>query len=193
MTAFIRYLRILLLGLWLGAAVFFGAAVAPTVFGVLRGAQLANANELAGMMVQRLLAVINRGGFEIALFLIVTGYFVSKAGSRFVRFTEMISMAIMAIMTGVSHWVISARLLALRAATGTPIDQLAGNDPQRIAFDALHGYSVAAMGVAIVAALLAFLIMARRQTITEPASPTVREGAIKRRNSLTVREGSDTY
>ena len=76
MTAFIRYLRVLLLGLWLGAAVFFGAAVAPTVFGVLRGAQLANANELAGMMVQRLLAVINRGGFEIALFLIVTGYFV---------------------------------------------------------------------------------------------------------------------
>jgi Domain of unknown function (DUF4149) len=176
LTAFIRYLRVLLLGLWLGAAVFFGAAVAPTVFGVLRGAQLANANELAGMMVQRLLAVINRGGFEIALFLIVTGYFVSKTESRFMRYTEMISLAIMAIMTGVSHWVISARLLALRAATQTPIDQLAVNDPRRMAFDALHGYSVAAMGVAIVAALLAFLIMARRQTITESASPTVREG-----------------
>ena len=138
---------------------FFGAAVAPTVFGVLRGAQLANASELAGMMVQRLLAVINRGGFEISLFLLVTGYFISRKESRLARFAEMISLAIMAIMTGVSHWIISARMLALRAAMQAPIDQIAGNDPRRIAFDALHGYSVAAMGVAIVAALLAFFMI----------------------------------
>ena len=161
MKTIIGYLRLLLLGLWLGAAVFFGAAVAPTVFGVLRGAQLANAGELAGMMVQRLLAVINRGGFEIALFLLVTGYFINRRESRLGRFAEMISLAIMAIMTGVSHWIISARILALRTAMQTPIDQIAANDPRRIAFDALHGYSVTAMGVALLAGLLAFLIMAR--------------------------------
>jgi hypothetical protein len=143
----------------LGAAVFFGAAVAPTLFGVLRGAQLPNANELAGTMVQRLLAIINRGGFEISLFLLVTGYFTSKKQSRPVRFAEMISLAIMAIMTGVSHWIISARLMALRAAMQAPIDQIAGSDPRRIAFDALHGYSVVAMGVAMVAALLAFFMI----------------------------------
>ena len=161
MKAIIGYLRLLLLGLWLGGAVFFGAAVAPTVFGVLRGAQLSNANELAGMMVQRLLAVINRGGFELGLFLLVTGYFMSKKESRLRRSAEMISLAIMAIMTGAGHWIISARMLALRAAMQTPIDQIAANDPRRIAFDALHGYSVAAMGVAIVAGLFAFLIMTR--------------------------------
>jgi hypothetical protein len=149
----------LLLGLWLGAALFFGAAVAPTVFGVLRGAQLSNAGELAGMMVQRLLSVINRGGFEISLFLLVTGFFMSKKQSRLVRSAEMISLAIMAIMTGVSHWIISARMLALKAAMQAPIDQIAGNDPRRLAFDALHGYSVATMGVAIAAALLAFFLM----------------------------------
>ena len=161
MRTVVGYLRLLLLGLWLGAALFFGAAVAPTVFGVLRGAQLSNASELAGMMVQRLLSVINRGGFEISLFLLVTEYFVSKKQSRLVRSAEMISLAIMAIMTGVSHWIISARMLALKAAMQAPIDQIAGNDPRRVAFDALHGYSVAAMGVAIVAGLFAFLIMAR--------------------------------
>jgi hypothetical protein len=155
----IRFLQLLLLGVWLGAAVFFGAAVAPTLFGVLRGAQLPNASELAGTMVQRLLAIINRGGFEISLFLLVTGYFTSKKQSRPVRFAEMISLAIMAIMTGVSHWIISARMMALRAAMQAPIDQIAGSDPRRIAFDALHGYSVAAMGVAIVAALLAFFMI----------------------------------
>ena len=165
MKTIIGHLRLLLLGLWLGAAVFFGAAVAPTVFGVLRGAQLANANELAGMMVTRLLAIINRGGFEIGLFLLVTGYFMSKK-SRLARFAEMISLAIMAIMTGVSHWIISARMLALRAAMQAPIDQIAANDPRRIAFDALHGYSVAAMGVALLAGLLAFIIMTRPRSMS---------------------------
>ncbi|HMG75855.1 MAG TPA: DUF4149 domain-containing protein [Pyrinomonadaceae bacterium] len=159
MRTVVGYLRPLLLGLWLGAALFFGAAVAPTVFGVLRGAQLSNAGELAGMMVQRLLSVINRGGFEISLFLLVTGFFMSKKQSRLVRSAEMISLAIMAIMTGVSHWIISARMLALKTAMQAPIDQIAGNDPRRIAFDALHGYSVAAMGVAMAAALLAFFVI----------------------------------
>jgi hypothetical protein len=164
----VGYLRLLLLGLWLGGAVLFGAAVAPTVFGVLRGAQLPNANELAGMMVTRILAMINRGGFEISLFLIVTGYFLSRKESRLVRFAEMISLAIMAIMTGVSHWIISARMLALRTAMQAPIDQIANTDPRRVAFDALHGYSVAAMGIAIVAGLVAFLINARPKSATRP-------------------------
>lgn len=161
MRTIVKCLRLLLLGLWLGAAVFFGAAVAPTVFGVLRGAGLANANELAGMMITRLLAIINRGGFEIALFLLVTGYFLNRREGRLARFAEMISLAIMAIMTGVSHFVISARMQALRAAMQVPIDQIASSDARRAAFDALHHYSVMTMGVAIVAGFVAFLIMAR--------------------------------
>jgi hypothetical protein len=159
LKAIIQNVRVLLLGLWLGAAVFFSAAVAPTVFGVLRGAQLANAGELAGMMVQRLLAVINRGGFEIGLFLLVTGFFMSRKAGRLVRFAELISLATMCAVTAVSHWIVSARILALRAALQAPIDQVAGNDPRRVAFDSLHGYSVALMGVAIVAALFAFFLI----------------------------------
>ncbi len=61
MTSFIRQMRLLLLGMWLGAAIFFGAAVAPALFGVLRNAGLANASELAGSIVARLLQFINRG------------------------------------------------------------------------------------------------------------------------------------
>jgi hypothetical protein len=71
----------------------------------------------------------------------------------------MISLAIMAIMTGVSHWIISARMLALKTAMQAPIDQIAASDPRRVAFDALHGYSVTAMGVAILAALVAFFVI----------------------------------
>ena len=172
MTEIVRVLRLLLLGLWLGAAIFFGTAVAPALFAVLRGANLANPNELAGTIVSRLLSIINRGGFEISLFLIVTAYFMSRNESRLRRFAEMISLAIMAIMTGVGHWVITARMVALRAAMQGQIDQIALNDPRRVAFDSLHGYSVTAMGVAMVAGLVAFMIIARG------SSPTVREGSI---------------
>lgn len=159
MTEILRVLRLLLLGLWLGATIFFGAAVAPALFGVLRGANLANPNELAGTIVSRLLSIINRGGSEISLFLIVTAYFMTKNERRLRRFAEMISLAIMAIMTGVGHWVITARMVALRAAMQGHIDQIALNDPRRVAFDSLHGYSVTVMGVAMVAALFAFFLM----------------------------------
>ena len=172
MTEIIRVLRLLLLGLWLGAAIFFGATVAPALFGVLRGANLTNANELAGTIVSRLLAIINLDGFELSLFLIVTAYFMTRNESRLKRFAEMISLAIMAIMTGVGQWVIAARMSALRGAMQGHIDQVALNDPRRIAFDSLHGYSVTAMGVAMVAGLVAFVIIARG------SSPTVGKGSI---------------
>jgi hypothetical protein len=160
-TTIIKQIRLLLLGLWLGAAIFFGAAVAPALFGVLRGAGLANANELAGSVVTRLLAFINRGGVEIALFLLVTAFFVNRKRSRLAQLAEVISIAIMAIMTGVSHWIISARMLALRASMGT-IDQISPMDARRIEFDSLHRYSVMMMGVALVAGLVAFAIASWR-------------------------------
>jgi Domain of unknown function (DUF4149) len=160
MTSFIRQLRLLLLGLWLGAAIFFGAAVAPALFDVLRGAGLVNANELAGSVVTRLLAFINRGGVEIALFLLVTAFFVNRHRSRLAQVVEVISIVIMAIMTGVSNWIISARMLALRASMGT-IDQVSPSDARRIEFDSLHRYSVRVMAVALVAGLIAFFVASR--------------------------------
>ncbi len=157
MTSFIKQLRLLLLGLWLGAAIFFGAAVAPALFDVLRGAGLANANELAGSIVTRLLGFINRGGFEIALFLLVTAFCVNRNRGRLAQVAEVISIAIMAIMTGVSHWIISARMSALRVSMGS-IDQVSPADARRVEFDSLHRYSVTVMGVALIAGLIAFLI-----------------------------------
>lgn len=160
MRTTLKTARLLLLGFWLGAAVFFGAAVAPNVFAVLRGAHVPNANEIAGTVVTRLLSIINISGCVIAFFGIATVYFAPEGQSRRARLVEVISLAIIAMMTGVSHWVISARMLALRAAMQTPIDLVARDDPRRVAFDNLHHYSVAVMGVALVAGLAAFVIMA---------------------------------
>ena len=56
-------IRLLLLASWLGAAVFFSAAVAPSAFRVLKAFSLPNASEMAGAIVTRTLSVINTSGF----------------------------------------------------------------------------------------------------------------------------------
>src|SRR2546430_5961450 len=178
-TTFIRQLRVLLLGMWLGAAIFFGAAVAPALFGVLRNAGLVNANELAGSVVTRLLSVLNKGGFEIALFALVTAFFVNRNQRLVARTIEVLSLAIVAIMTGVSQWIITAKMVALRAAMNGTIDQVPFTDPRRIAFDSLHRYSTTVMMVAMVAGLIAFFITTNssmRATKNELISVRTRSG-----------------
>src|SRR6476620_6991164 len=66
----VSFSRLILLACWFGAALFFGAVVAPAAFGVLRSFGLSNANEIAGSIVTRSLSVINIAGFLISLLLL---------------------------------------------------------------------------------------------------------------------------
>src|SRR5215510_12613575 len=118
----IRILALLLLGIWLGAAAFFSASVAPNVFGVLRRADLANASSLAGSIVSPLLSTLNRAGFEIAIFLLVMSFFLTVGQTLIRRAAHLISLGVVAIATGVGHWYIAARIATLRAAMALPID-----------------------------------------------------------------------
>ena len=169
---FLRTVSLLLLGLWLGAAIFFSAAVAPNVFAVLRGAELPNATTLAGSIVTRLLAIINKGGFEIGLFVLVVSFFMTRGQKSIRRIAEMLSLAIMAIMTAIGHWVVAARMATLRAAMQLPIDQIVPTDARRLEFDSLHRYSVVMLSVAIIAALIALILRSLPDTkSTPPSSP----------------------
>jgi hypothetical protein len=47
----------------------------------------------------------------------------------------------------------------LRVAMHGQIDLIASDDPNRLAFAALHSYSVAALSLAMIAALLVILLM----------------------------------
>jgi hypothetical protein len=154
--------RLLLIALWLGAAVFFSAVVAPAAFSVLRAAQLPQANHLAGTIVTRTLSVINTSGFIISLLLIASAFLFRETARRRAFVTEIIALTIVAIATGVGQWGIAARMLTLRAAMGRPIDEVPAGDALRAAFDGLHGLSVMALGTGIVAALVALLLIARR-------------------------------
>jgi hypothetical protein len=157
----LNFTRLVLLTLWLGAAIFFGAVVAPTAFTVLRSFALPNASEIAGTIVTRALSVVSISGFLIGLFLLVTAFARRNAPGGVGFLVELVCLVIIVLATGIGHWLIAARMLALRAAMALPIDQIPVDDPRRIAFNSLHGYSVKVFGVATIAALLAVVLIAR--------------------------------
>jgi hypothetical protein len=158
----INQVRILLLAAWLGTAVYFSAVVAPGVFGVLRSFLLPNANEIAGTIVTRSLSIVNTGGFIISLLLLASAFVLRKGYGRVSFILQIALLMIVAIATGLGEWVIAARMHGLRAAMQGQIDQVALSDPNRMAFAALHGYSVSALGIAIIAGLIAFFVIANR-------------------------------
>lgn len=161
-VAILNDLRLLLIGLWLGAAVYFSSVVAPSVFAVLRGYYLPNVGEIAGAVVTRTLSVVNISGFIISLFLLATAIALGKGLGQRSFFLELASLIVMALSTAAGQWVIAAKMRALRVAMVLPIDQVSIDDPRRVAFNQLHGYSVTALSIAMIAALIAFLLIAYR-------------------------------
>lgn len=161
-TKLINYLRLLILGMWLGAAVFFSAIVAPSAFAILRSYQSFNAGEIAGAIVNRNLVAINLSGFVAGLILFATG-FVKFRKVPFLSFLiEMVSVTAIGLATALGNWLIAPKIRALRLTLSIPIDQLSVSDPRRISFDNLHAYSVKALSVAMIAALLGFVMIALR-------------------------------
>ncbi len=162
LVAAIGYVRVLMMALWLGAAVFFSAGVAPSVFAVLRSFHLSNANEIAGSIVTRTLSIVNTGGFLIGILLLMSAFLFRRAVSRRAFQAEVISLLLVAITTGVGQWVIAAQMVGLRLEMGRPVDEVAQSDPLRVAFNNLHGYSVGALSIGMLAGLVALLLIARR-------------------------------
>jgi hypothetical protein len=160
--------RLLLLGMWVGAAMFFSFAVAPSAFIVLP------ARELAGAIVTRTIGIVNVGGFIIGLLLLATAFAGRGAARKRAWLLEVCALALLALAAGIGHWLISARMQTLRLSMGRPIDELAQSDPLRLAFNDLHGYSVAAMTTAMLAGIVAFILIARRNRNVESqvSSPT---------------------
>jgi hypothetical protein len=149
-----RNIRLAVLGLWLGAMAFFSFVVAPGAFAVLRNQQL------AGAVVSRTLGVLEIAGMIIGALLIVILIFSRERGGQ-ASFYELIALALMTVSMVVSHFVVSKRMHEMRVSLGE-IAQLAATDPNRIAFDRLHQYSVWLMGFDILGAIALILYLARR-------------------------------
>ncbi|HEY6118806.1 MAG TPA: DUF4149 domain-containing protein [Pyrinomonadaceae bacterium] len=147
------------LAFWLGTATFFSFVVAPSAFLVLRQFRLPNASEIAGTIVTRSLSVINLSGFFLGLLLLVLTFLTARRIGKIYLIVQLGLLAVMTVATSIGHWLIAARMRAIRARLELPIDQIALDDQRRLAFDNLHHYSVLALGFAMLAALIAILII----------------------------------
>jgi len=168
---FVSASRLILCSLWLGAAVFFSAVVAPSAFGVLRSFNLVNASQIAGDIVARNLSVINISGLIVGLFLLLTLFVVRNRRGRAGLITELICACLIIASTSVSRWLFAPRLRDLRIAIAMPFDQVPINDGRRMAFDSLHGYSVNALALAMIAALVSIILIARSARNTASGEP----------------------
>lgn len=152
---FFTNIRVLLIGLWLGAACFFSFAVAPSAFAVLPS------RELAGSIVSRTLAIVNISGLIIGLILLASS-FVKQVGTNRLRLlSERVLLVIFTLACAVGQFVIALWLGFVRSQIGRPVDELAAEDPLRVQFNDLHQYSVWTMLAAMLAALVLFFVMAQ--------------------------------
>lgn len=153
---FLSNIRLLLIGLWLGAAIFF-VAVAQSSFAVLPS------RELAGAVVSRTLMIVNLSGLAIGLILLATSFIKRLNIAPFWVWTERVLLILLTAACAVGQFVIALWLGYVRGQMGgKPIDEVALEDPLRMQFNQLHQYSQWVLLGAMVAALVLFFLIGRK-------------------------------
>ena len=153
---FLSDIRLLLLGLWLGAAVFF-IGVAQNAFNVIPQ------RELAGAVVGRNLSLLNFAGFVIAILLLLTSLIGADRVKRFWTWIERFLLLVLVAACGLNQFVIGIWISNIRQQMNGPVDELAADDPLRLQFNTLHQYSEWLLLAGMIAALIAFFIIANRR------------------------------
>lgn len=153
---FFSDIRLLILAIWLGAAVFF-IAVAQSAFAVLPQ------REMAGAIVSRTLMILNICGVGISAILLLTSFVGTSRIGQLWAWIERFLLLTLGIACGLGQFVIGWWLSSIRAQFGRPIDEIAADDPLRIQFNTLHEYSVWVLFAGMIAALIAFFIIANRK------------------------------
>ena len=150
-------IRLLILAIWLGAAVFF-IGVAQSAFAVLPD------RELAGAVVNRNLMILNFGGIGIAVILLLTSLVGTAKISTFWLWIERFLLLLLAATCAVNHFVITFWMSALRAQMAGYIDGIIpASDSPQAQFDKLHQYSTWVFMAGMVVALIAFFIISNRR------------------------------
>jgi hypothetical protein len=140
---------IVLLAMWLGAALLVSVVVAPAAFAVLPS------RTLAGALVGRVLPVLFWSGMAIGL---ATAALTWAMPARLWR-----TGGALALVAGcaAAQLVIAPRIQRLSVQIGGAVDALDPSDPRRQAFGRLHGLSVAWLGLSGIAALFTLAILIR--------------------------------
>ena len=140
------------LALWLGAAAVFSAVVAPAAFAVLP------TRTLAGDVVGRVLPVIFYAGISLGVLVVV----LDTVDAEEWRWSGVVAAgAVITVACAAAQFVVGSRIDLVRSRISGPVDSLPPSDPLRVEFGRLHGISVALLGIAMLAAAVAVVAIAR--------------------------------
>ena len=145
----------LVLGLWLGALVFFGAVLAPIAFSQLPPlfATPAAGIHAAGMIVGGSLVRLHWIGLICGLIFLVVSV-LARAHYRTI-IPQALLVLVMMLLTAYSQFSIIPRMDTARDSVGGNVDAVAANNPGRQIFDRLHQRSVHVEGLILLCGLAA--------------------------------------
>jgi hypothetical protein len=152
--------RLTLLAFWLGGATLFAAIVAPALFDVLP------TRTLAGLVVGRVLPVIFYAGIAIAGVDLILEFRGARHAGR------LATDAVMLLTCGAAQLIIAPRIERVRASITGAVELLDPTDPRRLEFGRLHAVSVGFLGIAMIAALVTIVAIARTMVATRDARPS---------------------
>lgn len=152
-----RVAFLLVLGLWIGAMVYFASVAAPAAFAALADQPGLPGRQLAGAVVRIALGTLNQSGVAMAFVALVLLYLAEPDYRTRPVLVVAGIVLLLGILSFVAHGVVSARLETLRIAMGV-IDEVALDDPRRIEFGRLHVVSVLVLMAQIVGALITFVL-----------------------------------
>ena len=149
--AFLKFLMLLALVVWIGGIIFFAFVEAPALFTVLP------TTRLAGDVVSSSLSKLHWMGIISGVVFLVCSvlYNQLRHGRPKVFAASHVFVALMLALTAISQFRITPKIRALRAEMQA-FDRLPGNDP-RPEFDRLHAWStrlesgVLLLGIGVVA------------------------------------------
>ena len=156
---FLRFLRLLSLGLWLGAFFFFAAAIAPLLFAVLP------TRTMAGLVVGRALSSLHWLGIGCALVFLLASVLMAlfQGGASPFRRRDLLLAAMLAI-TLYLQFGYQPKMLKLRDGMGI-IDNVPVDDPRRVEFNRMHIWSERMEGaVFFLGVALLYLVVREQET-----------------------------
>lgn len=148
----------MLLAAWLGAAIYFGAVVARAAFAVLPS------RTLSGDIVGATLPAIFVGGVVMAGLAMLLALPAPRREWYAGRFVWLLASLVAAGLCAVGQFVLTPRIDVLRGSLGMALESTPVSDPVRAEFARLHLFSVGALGIAIVLAIIALVAAIRHAT-----------------------------
>lgn len=165
MRTFFAVTSLLVLGLWLGALIFFGAILAPVAFGSLPGLFPDHAAGIhaAGTVVGGSLIRLHYMGLLCGLVFLVFTLILSRFSHWHSYTPQALLVLVMMVLTAYSQFSIIPEMNTARDSVGGEITAVPENNPGRQIFDRLHNLSTRVEGIVLVCGLVAFMLGGRPQ------------------------------